>query len=368
MAKLLRALGLMSGTSMDGIDVAMVTTDGEDKIERGPSETYPYPPEFRAQLAEAIADAKPITERKQRPGCLGAVERALTQHHAVAVTDFLRETGIDPASLDIMGFHGQTVLHKPAEKLTVQLGDGPLLAKLTAIDVVYDLRAADVAMGGQGAPLVPIYHRALAARVPGRPVAFLNLGGVGNVTWIGTLGGPLAFDTGPGNALIDDWVRQHTGQSHDVDGTLALQGKVDEAALTQLLRHPYFGKLPPKSLDRNAFNMGRVSHLSLEDGAATLTAFTARSVKQAVPLLPDPPVTWIICGGGRRNKALMLALSSELDAAVAPAEVLGLNGDSLEAEAWAYLAVRSLRQLPVSFPMTTGVAAPITGGLLARAC
>lgn len=367
MAKPLRALGLMSGTSMDGIDVAIVTTDGEGSVERGPSATYPYPPEFRAQLAQAIADAKLVTQRKQRPGCLAGVERELTERHAVAVVDFLRATGIDPASIDVMGFHGQTVLHKPAEKLTMQLGDGPLLAKLSGIDVVYDLRAADVAGGGQGAPLVPIYHRALAARVPGRPVAFLNLGGVGNVTWIGTRGGPLAFDTGPGNALIDDWVRQHTGQSHDVDGTLALSGTVDQAALTQLLQHPYFGQLPPKSLDRNAFDMGPVRQLSLEDGAATLTAFTVRSVKLALPLLPDPPKTWIICGGGRRNKALMLALAGEFDAAVAPAEVLGLNGDSLEAEAWAYLAVRSLRGLPITFPMTTGVSAPMTGGVHARA-
>ena len=352
---------------MDGIDVAIVTTDGTNVAGRGPSATYGYPPEFREQLIQALAGARGMTARDQRPGFLAGVERELTERHAEAVADFLRATGVDPASIDIIGFHGQTVLHKPAEKLTVQLGDGPLLAKLTGTDVVYDLRAADVEAGGQGAPLVPVYHCALADRVPEKPVAFLNLGGVGNVTWIGEGPPLLAFDTGPGNALIDDWVRQKTGESHDADGALALAGKVDDASLQELLQHPYFGALPPKSLDRNAFDLAPVAHLSTETGAATLTAFTARTVRMAIALMPEPPKTWIICGGGRRNTALMLALAEQLETAVAPAEVLGLNGDSLEAEAWAYLAVRSLRGMPITFPMTTGVWAPMTGGVHARA-
>ena len=392
MAKPLRALGLMSGTSLDGIDVAMLTTDGTDSVERGPSATYPYPPEFRAQLIVALADAKAVAARHDRPGCLADVERELTELHADAVRKFLHINGIDPASIDVIGFHGQTVVHRPARmvqrtisppralldvprisaetvefQLTVQLGDGPLLAMLTNIDVVYDLRAADAEAGGQGAPLVPVYHQALAARVPERPAAFLNLGGVGNVTWIGDGQALIAFDTGPGNALIDDWVHQHTGRSHDTDGVLALSGQVNEAALAELLRHNYFGELPPKSLDRNTFSLDPVSRLSLEDGAATLVAFTAATVSLAVPLFPQPPASWIVCGGGRRNTALMLALAGRLAAAVAPAEVLNLDGDSLEAEAWAFLAVRSLRHLPITFPMTTGVSAPMTGGVLAPA-
>ena len=367
MAKPLRALGLMSGTSLDGIDIAMVTTDGIDVLGSQPARTYPYPPAFRTRLLQALADAGSMQARGQRPGCLAAVERELTEKHAGVVKDFVGSTAIDPASIDVIGFHGQTVLHRPQARLTVQLGDGPLLAKLTGIDVVYDLRAADVEAGGQGAPLAPVYHSALAGLVPGKPAAFLNLGGVGNVTWIGAGPPLLAFDTGPGNALIDDWVRRKTGKTHDAYGALALAGKVNDAALAQLLQHSYFGALPPKSLDRNAFDLAPVRKLTLEDGAATLTAFTARTVRMAIPLMPEPPQTWIVCGGGRRNPALMQALASELDAAVAPAEVLGLNGDSLEAEAWAFLAVRSLRGLPITFPMTTGVSRPITGGVLARA-
>ena len=352
---------------MDGIDVAMLTTDGQDLVERGPSATYPYPPEFRLQLVQALADARAITSHDRRPGCLAAVERELTERHAAAVSDFLRAATIDPASIDVVGFHGQTVLHRPQDRLSVQLGDGPLLARLTGIDAVYDLRAADVRAGGQGAPLVPAYHGALSARLPQRPAAFLNLGGVANITWIGPETELIAFDTGPGNALIDDWMLQQTGQSQDTDGSLALQGTVNGGILNELLLHPYFAQVPPKSLDRNAFSLKPIHGLSPADGAATLVAFTAATIRKAVSLVPRQPETWIVCGGGRRNKALMLALAGELSAAVAPAEVLGLNGDSLEAEAWAYLAVRSLRQLPISFPMTTGVPAPITGGVLARA-
>ena len=210
MAKLYRALGLMSGTSMDGIDVAMLTTDGENRVERGPGATYPYIEEFRAQLRQALKDAHGLPDRAARPGCLASVEVELTERHAEAVAAFIAANGIERSSLDVIGFHGQTVLHKPEARLTVQLGDGARLAQATGIDVVYDLRAADIAAGGQGAPLVPVYHQALASGF-GEPVAFVNIGGVANVTFVGTQTPPVAFDTGPGNAPIDDWVRRHTG-------------------------------------------------------------------------------------------------------------------------------------------------------------
>jgi anhydro-N-acetylmuramic acid kinase len=399
MGKTMRALGLMSGTSMDGIDVALIETDGEETLVRGPSATFAYDAAFRGRLAAAVEDGRGLRDRNARPGCLGAVERELTERHAAAVKQFLAERTIAPADIAVIGFHGQTVLHKgslvattavaqpkavldtppvwPVEAvrtLTVQLGDGRRLAKLLGIDVVYDLRAADAEAGGQGAPLVPIYHRAMAAKLPERPVAVVNIGGVANVTWIGPSGTLIAFDCGPGNALIDDWMQRHTGRSMDPEGSTAARGHVDEARLAALFRNEYFGRVlseyfarvPPKSLDRNAFRADAVQGLSVADGAATLTAFTAAAIARAREHFPEQPRIWVICGGGRRNRTLMTMFAARVECAVVPAEAVGFDGDAVEAEAWAYLAVRSLRGLPITFPGTTGVPAPTTGGVLAR--
>jgi len=323
---------------------------------------------------------------------LREVERRLTERHADAVAQFLAKHGLSAAEIDVIGFHGQTVLHKTvvvkctivdqpkadldtpsigplthSRAFTVQLGDGPLLARLTGIDVVYDLRAADTAAGGEGAPLAPIYHRALAGKLPARPVAILNIGGVANATWIGRCGELIAFDTGPGNALIDDWMLRHHGRPHDAGGALAGRGRVHDDHVTQYLRHAYFGEPPPKSLDRNAFPLELVEHLTPEDGAATLTAFTAASIAAARAHFPEQPQLWLISGGGRRNKTLMTMIAERVENAVIPAEAVGMDGDAVEAEAWAYLAVRSLKGLPITFPGTTGAPKPLAGGVLARA-
>jgi len=366
MSKTMRAIGLMSGTSMDGIDVALIETDGENHVERRACLTVPYDAPFRSDLAAALGEAAALTDRSARPGCLAAVEQELTRRHTAAVGQLLAQGTMKAADVGVVGFHGQTVLHAPERRLTVQIGDGLALAHQTGLDVVYDLRAADVAAGGQGAPLAPVYHRALAARLPGRPVAVVNIGGVGNVTWIGRDGTLIAFDTGPGNALLDDWMLRHTGRAVDAEGSIAARGKVDDAALTALLTHDYFGRVPPKSLDRNAFSLEPVQHLSLEDGAATLAAFTATSLARAREHFPEEPKLWVISGGGRRNKTLMAMLASHVESAVAPAEATGFDGDAVEAEAWAYMAVRSLKGLPITFPGTTGVQSPLTGGVLAR--
>jgi anhydro-N-acetylmuramic acid kinase len=382
MAKLLTALGLMSGTSMDGIDVALVRTDGAEVVERGSFRDFPYPEGFRNRLRQGLIDAKPIRKRTARPGSLKTLERELTERHAEAVNAFLAAMGMRPATIDVVGFHGQTVLHRPAERkdarwawlagyfgphaLTVQLGDGKALARAIGIDVVYDLRAADCRAGGEGAPLAPVYHRALTAKLPERPLAVLNIGGVANVTWIGRDGRLIAFDTGPGNALIDDWMLRHTGRAIDADGAFAGSGKVDERALQTMLRGPYFNRLLPKSLDRGSMSDDALRDLKPADGAATLTAFTAAAVRRAVEHMPEPPALWLVAGGGRRNRTLMKELAGRLCAAVAPIEVISADGDALEAEAWGYLAVRSLRGLPLSFPSTTGVKVPTTGGVLAR--
>ena len=356
----------MSGTSLDGIDVALLRTDGEDEVHRGPSATYPYRPDQQALLQEALAEAKSLEDRNARPGILAEAERALTAWHAEAVERFLGENRLTAGNVDVIGFHGQTVIHRPERRLTVQLGLGAALARRTGIPVVHDMRAADVAAGGQGAPLVPVYHRALAAGLKERPVAFVNIGGVANLTWIGRNGGIVAFDTGPGNALINDWCARHLGVSFDRDGALAARGQVSADALGQLLKSNYFATPAPKSLDRNAFDATVVDGLSPEDGAATLTRFTAEAIALSAALVPEAPRAYVICGGGRLNPTLMRDLRNLLQAPVIPAEEAGFNGDSMEAEAWAYLAVRCLKGLPITFPGTTGAPEPLAGGVVSN--
>jgi anhydro-N-acetylmuramic acid kinase len=360
-SKLTTAIGLMSGTSLDGIDVALIRTDGENTVQRGPSQTYAYSDEQRNVLRAALGEAKNLTRRDERPSGLIKTEAALTDWHVQAVGSFLKA---NPATVDVIGFHGQTVIHRPEIKLTIQLGDGNALAKRLGVSVVYDMRAADVAAGGQGAPFVPVYHRALAAAVPERPLVFVNIGGVANITWIGTNGDMIAFDTGPGNAPIDDWAMKHTGVARDIDGKLGATGTPNESIIERFLNQAFFKMAPPKSLDRNSFAATTMDALSPGDGAATLVEIIARSIAKATSWLPEAPKAWIICGGGRHNPAIMKALQNKLPN-VQPAEAYGFNGDSVEAEAWAYMAVRSQKKLPLSFPMTTKVSAPMTGGVLA---
>ncbi len=350
-----RVIGLMSGTSLDGVDVAFIETDGEQRVVTGPALTLSYDEALRGRLRGILGGAGPVAE----------VERELTHAHAAAIATLAARHPVAP--LDLVGFHGHTILHQPQQGRTWQIGDGALLARLTGIDVVSDFRSADVAAGGEGAPLVPLYHAALAAALE-RPLAVLNLGGVGNVTWIGQDEDEIvAFDTGPGNALIDDWALAHTGRAVDLDGALAGAGRVDEAHLARFLAHPYFARRPPKSLDRDEFAAFLPKTLGAADGAATLTAMTAAAAAQAVRHFPAPARRWLVSGGGRRNPVLMAALARRLEAPVEPVEQVGWDGDALEAQAFAYLAVRSVVGLPLSLPRTTGVARPTTGGLLFRA-
>jgi len=365
MKDLVRSIGLMSGTSMDGIDVAVIETDGTRVAARGPSMTFPYDSRMRDLLAQAIVQARDIRERRQRPGVLGDVERTLTEQHAHAVSAFLTRHGIARETIEVMGFHGQTVLHNSEAGLTVQLGDGPLLAELTQVPVVYDLRARDMELGGQGAPLVPVYHRAMLDGIGPRPVALVNVGGVANVTWINAEGELVAFDTGPGNALIDDWMATHGGRTYDEDGALAAAGRIDDEVVRSFCDHAYFAAPAPKSLDRNAFSLDAMAGMRVEDGAATLTAITAETIARSQAHMPETPRLWIISGGGRKNSTLMRMLSDRVAAKVVKAEAAGFDGDSIEAEAWAFLAVRSLRGLPITFPGTTGIQAPECGGVYA---
>ncbi len=357
------ALGLMSGTSMDGIDLALVETDGGDRLSFGPTGFVPYGEKDRALLRQALADAVGLGDRAARPGALGEAEACVTARHGAAVRDFVAAHPDAARGLELVGFHGQTVLHRPERRLTVQIGDGARLARETGIDVVADLRAADVAAGGQGAPLVPAFHRALAGSAGlALPAAILNLGGVGNITFLPERGDPVAFDTGPANALLDDLMLERTGAAFDRDGAAAAAGSIASDIVDALMRHPYFAAPPPKSLDRNAWSRAAVAPLSTADAAATLTDFTAASVARALDLLADRPTLVVVCGGGASNPTLMGRLQDRLPCRVVAAGALGWDADAIEAQAFAYLAVRSRLGLPITFPGTTGVPAPLPGG------
>lgn len=352
----LNALGLMSGTSLDGVDAALIRTDGLSVTAHGPSLTLPYPAHIRQNLRDLLDSAPTLTPDS---AALKEAEHALTLVHVQAVQR-LRALAPD-WTVDVVGFHGQTILHQPGR--TWQIGDAACLSAQTDLPVVHDFRSADVAAGGEGAPLVPLYHAALLRNRP-YPVAALNIGGVANLTLVTRDGHILACDTGPGNALLDDWAYQHTGIPCDTNGQLALQGTADLALVDRLLAHPFFHKPAPKSLDRMSFHsaLAQVGALGAADGAATLTTFTAQSIART--LLPEQPREWFVCGGGRHNPALMAALAQALPGTLHPAEQLGWNGDALEAECFGFLAVRSLAGLPLSLPTTTGVPLPQTGGRL----
>jgi len=354
---------------MDGVDVAMIETDGERVVGFGPSGYRAYSEAERALLRQALSDAVGMQDRKSRPGVLAEAEDVVTAAHGEAVEAFLAAHGIARATVDLVGFHGQTVLHRPAQRLTVQIGDGAGLAGRLGLPVVHDLRAADVAAGGQGAPLVPVYHRALARGLDrAGPIVVVNIGGVSNITYIDGDDVLIACDTGPGNALLDDFVLRSTGQAFDADGALAARGRVDESWVAQGLAHPFFAAPAPKSLDRNDFAALQVEGKSPADGAATLTAFTAATIAAIIPLLPKPPRSLIVTGGGARNPTLLDFLRTRVaPATVESADSLGWSADAMEAQAFAFLAVRSANGLPLTFPGTTGVAAPMTGGVLARA-
>lgn len=361
---ILWAIGMMSGTSLDGVDAALIKTDGLQVFETGPHITVPFEDELYQELHGAV----------HGKGDIPKIEHKLTLMHAQVVKQLLAEAGMRYQDIGVIGMHGQTVSHRPAEGITWQIGDGALLAAKTRIDVVCDFRRRDVAAGGQGAPLVPLYHAALAKPLD-MPLAVLNIGGLANVTWVGRSEHDaerimaydiMAFDTGPGNAMLNDWVRKHTGDAYDRDGEMAAKGRVHDNLVEELLDHPYFKETPPKSLDRNDFHIKDVKNLTAEDGAATLTAFAAQAAAKAAPYFPAPPKSWLVTGGGRHNLTMMRMLS-ELLPNVKPVETVGWNGDALEAQAFAFLAVRNLRSLPISLPTTTGADRAVTGGALYRA-
>ncbi len=362
------AIGLMSGTSMDGVDAAIIYTDGH-KVERfGATITLEYPQEVRDRIRAGLDEAYNAVSAESPSPLILALEAEITDWHIKAVKQLLQEAKLEPADVDVIGFHGQTMTHRPDKGWTWQIGDGTKLANETGIAVVNDFRTADVANGGEGAPLVPLYHAALlASSSKHETVAILNIGGVANVTWISVsddIPQIIAFDTGPGNAMLDDWAKIHTGNQCDIGGELAARGCAHEEVVVGLMSSPYFDEQPPKTLDRDDFNIQAIRGLNAEDGAATLTEFMVESVVAAQSHFKKPPEAWYICGGGRLNPTIMRRLRRRLPVLVDPVEVLGWRGDALEAEAFAFLAVRSVKELPLSLPETTGCSEPTCGGRL----
>jgi anhydro-N-acetylmuramic acid kinase len=371
MTEMKTAIGLMSGTSMDGIDVALVQTDGQDVVERGPFMGLPYEAAFRERLKQGLVSAREITDRSERPGCLADLERELTLRHADAVQIFIEQNGLAADAIDAIGFHGQTVLHRPDQHLTVQIGDGALLGERTGVPIIYDMRANDMQLGGQGAPLVPAYHAALAKGLPDGdlPVCFVNIGGISNLTFIGRDGTVIAYDSGPGNTLIDQWVETHAGIPFDQGGMIASEGRVVSELADTYLAHAFFTDKVRRSLDRNDFLPPTGDQVDLADGARTLAYVAAASILKSAGHLPERPALYVICGGGRLNRILMsdiAALAAAQGAKVLAAEEAGFDGDAMEAEAWGYLAVRSMLGLPLTYPGTTGVSREVTGGVIWR--
>jgi anhydro-N-acetylmuramic acid kinase len=352
-----RAIGVISGTSMDGIDVALLDTDGDRRVHCGPGATIGYDPALRRELLAAAADAERLTDAER-----AALAAAVTRAHVGAVRDFMAARGLTAAAVDVVGLHGQTILHQPERRRTIQLGDGAAAARLLGVAVVDGFRLADVAAGGQGAPLAPLYHRALFA-AESAPLMVLNLGGVGNVTFLDgdTV---IAFDTGPASALLDDLLTRRRGEAFDRDGALAAAGTPDAGVLAAFLADPFLARPPPKSLDRQHFqaHAERVAPLGDADAAATLAAFTIHSVAASLAHVPRPPARWLVTGGGRHNRHFLDGLRRLVGVPVDPIETAGFDGDALEAHAFAYLAVRAMAGRPLSLPSTTGVPRPMPGG------
>jgi anhydro-N-acetylmuramic acid kinase len=361
------AIGTMSGTSMDGVDVALIETDGETVSRFGAYLSREYSPTERHILRGAVNAAKDLTDRFARPAPIADAEKLVTEMHLKAIDALIKQEGVHHSAIDAVGFHGQTILHRPERKLTVQIGDGVLLAKRLHIPVVYDFRAADVAAGGQGAPLVPVFHRSLLRAFDEGPIVVVNIGGVANVTYIDGAAEPIAFDTGPGNAPMDELMLSRSGKPMDMGGLVAASGKPDERLVAGALEHKFFALKPPKSLDRADFARFDLNVLSLPDALATAAAIITSSIALSRKHFPKEPKRWIVAGGGAKNPTLLKLLREKLEPAkVQTAEEIAWQSGAVEAQAFAFLAIRSIKNLPLSFPKTTGVSQPMTGGVLVK--
>ena len=359
--KILNALGILSGSAIDGVDITFIKTDGVDVFETGHTITVPYEDELRQKI-RSVLGLKPDTPENQN--LLNEVEKELTQFWAEAVKDYIATYDVE---VDVIGLDGHTVCNEPKNHFIYQLGDGELLSKLTGIKVVYNFHSADIAAGGQGAPLGVTFYNAITMQKE-KPLAVVDISGISSISWIGSYGEMVSFHSGPGNAAIDEWVMKHAGMHMDYNGKLAITGVVNEQIVSALMKHKYFAKYPPKSTHREEFKekLEHLEGLSLEDGAATATAFVAESIAYSLLLyVPEIPKKIMVCGGGAKNPTLMRFLRQRLpDVEVCTAEDWGQNSIAVGVQTIAFLAVRRLYYLPISFPTTTGVYEPMIGGKL----
>lgn len=360
--KTFNALGILSGSALDGVDIAYIRTDGVDVYETGHMMSVPYEESLR-QKVRSILGIRPDTPENQ--ALLNEVEEELTTFWAQAVREYIETYDV---KIDVIGLEGHTVCNDPKEHYIYQLGDGHLLAQLTGIQVVYNFHAADIAAGGQGAPLDVTFYNAVTSQYP-RPLAVVDISSISSIAWLGSYGEMVAFNSGPGNAAIDEWVFKHAGMHMDYNGKLAIMGHINEQIVAAMMKHKYFAQYPPKSTHREEFRekLEHLEGLSLEDGAATATAFVAESIAYSLLLyVPDIPKRIMVCGGGAKNPTLMRFLRQKLaNIEVCTAEDWGCDSLAVDVQAVAYLAVRRLHFLPISFPTTTGVIEPMVGGKIA---
>ena len=365
-SKIYTALGLMSGTSADGIDVAILITDGKTKIKLGPSGYYPFSKSFSVKI-KSIFKKKLNIQKSRKQKRIVQIENEFTHLNLIAINKFLKKNKINKKKIDVIGFHGQTISHNPSNGYSWQIGNSQKLANLLNIKVVSNFRENDIQNGGQGAPLTPIFHYYLTKKIK-RKICFINLGGISNVTYFNhqsktSLKNMLAFDAGPCCSLIDDWVSRNSNKKFDHFGLLARKGNIKKEIIRNFLKKSYFSKLPPKSLDRSFFSLSLLRKLNIEDGTATLNNLAAESLLKAFDYFPNNPDLCILSGGGRLNKFLVELISNKLEKSqVLLTEKYNWNGDSIEAHAFAYLSVRKLLNLPITFPKTTGIKKPLTAG------
>ena len=360
------ALGLMSGTSADGIDVAVLTTDGKTKINLGPSGYYPFSNSFRSKI-KSIFKKKVNIEKIKKQKRIVDIENEFTYLNFVAINKFLKKNKINKKEIDVVGFHGQTISHNPMNGYSWQIGNSQKLVNLLNVKVVSNFRDNDIKNGGQGAPLTPIFHYYLTKKIK-KKICFINLGGISNVTYFNhrsknSLNDILAFDAGPCCSLMDDWVSKNSNKKFDDLGILARSGNVKKEIIQNFLKKPYFSKLPPKSLDRSFFSLSLLKKLKIRDGSATINYLVADTLLKAFGYFPNYPDLCILSGGGRHNKFLVELINKKIKKSkILLAENYNWNGDSIEAHAFAYLSVRKLLNLPITYPKITGVKKPLSGG------
>lgn len=357
--KTFNALGILSGSALDGVDIAFIKTDGVDVYKTGHTMTVPYDEPIRQKIRSVLGMRPDTPENKN---ILAEIEKELTIFWAQAVKEYIDMYDV---TVDVIGLEGHTICNNPKQQYIYQLGDGELLSALTGIKVVYNFHAADIAAGGQGGPLDVTFYNAVTSQRE-RPLAVVDISGISSISWLGSFGEMAAFNSGPGNAAVDEWVMKHAGQNMDYNGKLAITGKINEQIVAVLMRHKYFAQYPPKSTHREEFRekLENLEGLSLEDGAATATAFVAESIAYSLLLyVPEIPKKVMVCGGGAKNPTLMRFLRQRLpQIEVCTAEDWGYDSAAIGVQAVAYLAVRRINFLPVSFPTTTGVYEPMIGG------